>query len=103
MESITRAVRTVDQSDIFDAAWVPGSHLNMPLKKAMHAIKNKQGFVICGDSGLGKSSLANQIRSELLIIASQRQRNPTVYSDIPVLGISLQKRSKLRIPDQACH
>lgn len=96
IDQMTGVVEVMDEADIFDSAWVPGSHLSTPLKKALFAIRNKQGFVICGESGLGKSRLADHVSTQLLIQASKKRKGRDVYTDKPVLHIALQKKSKTR-------
>jgi hypothetical protein len=89
-------VETMDEADIFELAWVRGSHLIRPLTKIIFAIRNKQGFIVCGDSGLGKSSLAIHAKMEMIKQATERRECDSTKTHNPLLYISLENKSKPR-------
>lgn len=88
---------SIDEADAFYySAWVRGSHLEIPLKKILFAIRNKQGFMVCGDSGLGKSSLVEQVQRAIVSQMAEKQVGGVENASIPWLYIALENRSKPR-------
>lgn len=87
----------MDEADTFYySAWVRGSHLELPLKKILFAIRNREGFMVCGDSGLGKSSLAAHVRDAITSQTMLSNKTAGENAVKPVLSIALENRSRTR-------
>ena len=81
---MSNELSTLDELTRFkEETWVNGTHAELPLKKVLFAVRNRVGAVVCGESGVGKSAVAQQIFQKMSTSMDETQSYyPVVYAPL---------------------